>query len=71
MTLLSFHSYDIIINLFSCTKHPCGRVCSWGQTPKALPWMIQDLDAEADRIGVTRQSVIKVWLAERLKELHA
>ena len=35
-------------------------------------WMIQDLDKEADRIGVTRQSIIKVWLSERLKaERHA
>ena len=35
-------------------------------------WMIQNLDREADRVGVTRQSIIKVWLAERLKmELSA
>ena len=34
-------------------------------------WMIQDLDEEAGRIGVTRQSIIKVWLAERLKQIHA
>jgi hypothetical protein len=26
------------------------------------------LDKEAQRIGVTRQSIIKVWIAERLKE---
>ncbi len=26
------------------------------------------LDQEAKRIGVTRQSIIKVWIAERLKE---
>ncbi|MBN2729941.1 MAG: hypothetical protein JXR53_12020 [Bacteroidales bacterium] len=30
-------------------------------------WMIQSLDNEAQRLGVTRQSVIKVWIAERLK----
>lgn len=29
-------------------------------------WMIESLDAEAGRLGVTRQSVIKVWIAERL-----
>lgn len=29
-------------------------------------WMIQALDREARRMGVTRQSVIKMWLAERL-----
>jgi hypothetical protein len=31
-------------------------------------WMIHSLDREADRMGVTRQSIIKVWIAERLKE---
>jgi hypothetical protein len=30
-------------------------------------WMIDSLDKEAGRLGVTRQSVIKVWLAERLE----
>ncbi len=30
-------------------------------------WMIRSLDGEARRLGVTRQSVIKVWLAERLE----
>ena len=31
-------------------------------------WMIESLDREASRLGVTRQSIIKVWLAERLEE---
>lgn len=30
-------------------------------------WMIESLDREARKLGVTRQSVIKVWLAERLE----
>ena len=30
-------------------------------------WMIEMLDKEAGRLGVTRQSIIKVWLAERLE----
>lgn len=30
-------------------------------------WMIEGLDREAGRLGVTRQSIIKVWLAERLR----
>jgi hypothetical protein len=29
-------------------------------------WMVESLDVEARRLGVTRQSVIKVWIAERL-----
>ena len=31
-------------------------------------WVIEALDKEARKIGVTRQSIIKVWIAERLKE---
>jgi len=31
-------------------------------------WMIESLDKEANRLGVTRQSIIKVWLAERLEQ---
>jgi hypothetical protein len=31
-------------------------------------WMIESLDREARRLGVTRQSIIKVWLAERLEQ---
>jgi len=30
-------------------------------------WMVNQLDREAKRIGVTRQSIIKMWLAERLE----
>lgn len=30
-------------------------------------WMIESLDREAGKLGVTRQSVIKIWLAERLE----
>ncbi|MFN8525528.1 MAG: CopG family transcriptional regulator [Chloroflexota bacterium] len=29
-------------------------------------WMVTSLDREARRLGVTRQSIIKVWIAERL-----
>lgn len=34
-------------------------------------WMIDSLDREAKRLGVTRQSIIKVWIAERLQERAA
>ncbi|WP_423186520.1 type II toxin-antitoxin system BrnA family antitoxin [Alishewanella sp. d11] len=34
-------------------------------------WMIESLDKEASRVGVTRQSIIKVWLAERLEDIAA
>jgi hypothetical protein len=32
-------------------------------------WIIASLDKEAKRMGVTRQSVIKLWLVERLEKL--
>jgi hypothetical protein len=31
-------------------------------------WMIHSLDKEAKRLGVPRQSIIKIWIAERLKD---
>ena len=33
-------------------------------------WMIRSLDKEARRLGVPRQSIIKIWLAERLQTIH-
>ena len=30
-------------------------------------WVVESLDREAARVGVTRQSIIKVWLVERLQ----
>ena len=30
-------------------------------------WVVADLDREARRLGVTRQALIKLWIAERLK----
>ncbi|MCX5977550.1 MAG: CopG family transcriptional regulator [Coprothermobacterota bacterium] len=32
-------------------------------------WMIQQLDKEAKRLGVPRQSIIKLWVADRLKRV--
>lgn len=29
-------------------------------------WMVKALDQEAKRLGVTRQSIIKMWIDERL-----
>ena len=32
-------------------------------------WMVDALDHEARRLGVTRQSLIKVWIADRLEKI--
>ena len=34
-------------------------------------WMIESLDREAGKLGVTRQSIIKVWLADRLEQARS
>ena len=46
------------------------------QTPRRVnvdfpEWMVVSLDREAARLGVTRQSIIKMWLAERLESKAA
>ncbi|MDE3011626.1 MAG: CopG family transcriptional regulator [Pseudomonadota bacterium] len=32
-------------------------------------WMVESLDHEAQRVGVTRQSLIKLWLADKLADI--
>ena len=32
-------------------------------------WVINSLDKEAGRVGVSRQSIIKLWLVEKLKQI--
>ena len=32
-------------------------------------WMILSMDKESKRLGITRQSIIKIWISEKLKEL--
>ena len=31
-------------------------------------WMVHQLDREAMRLGITRQSVIKMWIAQKIAE---
>ena len=47
-----------------------------GQEPKRVnvdfpEWMVESLDREAKRLGVTRQSIIKVWVAQRIEKATA
>lgn len=32
-------------------------------------WMIHSLDKEAKRLGVARQAIVKLWIADRLKKV--
>jgi len=48
-----------------------GKARRIGTDPKRVnvdfpAWMVDSLDREARRLGVTRQSLIKLWLADRL-----
>lgn len=43
-----------------------------GQPPRRVnvdfpAWMVEGLDARAAHLGVTRQALIKMWIAERLE----
>jgi len=31
-------------------------------------WVVEGLDKEAKRLGITRQALVKVWIAEKLKD---
>lgn len=33
-------------------------------------WVVDGLDKQAKRLGITRQALVKVWIAEKLKEVH-
>lgn len=42
------------------------------QEPKRInvdfpTWMVESLDREARRLGVSRQAIIKIWIAEMLE----
>jgi len=32
-------------------------------------WVVNRLDQESNRLGVTRQSLVKIWIAERLEKV--
>jgi len=34
-------------------------------------WMVHSLDKEAKHVGVSRQAIIKMWLAEKLQNINA
>jgi hypothetical protein len=34
-------------------------------------WMVVRLDREANRLGITRQSIIKMWISEKIDEKSA
>lgn len=46
----------------------------WEPTPVSMDlplWMVHLLDKEAKRLGVSRQSIIKIWVADHLEKASA
>jgi hypothetical protein len=58
-------SEDIIDLLDLKTARPPGLEMRRGNVDFPV-WMVQSLDKEARRVGVTRQALIKLWLAGKL-----
>jgi hypothetical protein len=58
-------SQDIINELDLSTARRPGREVRRVRVDFPV-WMVESLDAEAVRLGVTRPSVITTWIAERL-----
>jgi len=51
----------------TCPQHAAPRLDQKRVNVDFPLWMVEQFDLEAYRLGVTRQSLIKVWLAERLE----
>lgn len=66
-----FESDEDIINDLDLDKASRPRLQSRRVNVDFPGWMVDELDREAARLGVTRQSVIKVWLSERLERSAA
>jgi hypothetical protein len=32
-------------------------------------WVVEKLDKQSKRLGITRQALVKVWIAEKLKQV--
>ena len=63
-----FDAGENVVDQLDLSK--AGRI---GTDPKRVnvdfpAWMVDCLDREARRLGVTRQSLIKLWLADRLAQ---
>ncbi|MEX0661612.1 MAG: hypothetical protein WD381_01820 [Balneolaceae bacterium] len=64
----SFDSGENIIEALDLSKAKRTSLDSKRVNVDFPEWMVHSLDKEAKRIGVSRQSVIKMWLAERLEK---
>ena len=61
-----FDSGDKIVDQFDLSKARRAGTDTKRVNVDFPAWMVDSLDREARRLGVTRQSLIKLWLAEKL-----
>ena len=59
---------DIIQDLDLAKAHRPGRAIRRVNVDFPV-WMVQLLDRESKRLGITRQAIIKFWIADKLKEV--
>lgn len=59
---------DDIIDHLDLSQAKRGNLASKRINVDFPAWVVDSLDKEAARIGITRQSIIKVWLVERLQQ---
>lgn len=66
-----FESGKNVLDYFDASKAVRGDIASHPQRVNVdfQPWVVEKLDQEASRIGTTRQSLIKMWIVQRLDSL--
>lgn len=62
-----FDNEENVIEYFDLNKKSRPGLTSKKINIEVPSWMLISLDKEAKKIGVTRQSIIKLWIAEKLK----
>ena len=61
-----FDTGDDVIPLLDVAQAKCPGLNAKRVNVDFPEWMVQSLDMEANRLGVTRHSLIKLWIADRL-----
>jgi hypothetical protein len=64
-----FDNGEDIIQELDLTKAQCPGQTSARVNVDFPEWMVQMLDNESKRLGISRQAIIKFWIADKLKEI--
>ncbi|MGH8301077.1 MAG: type II toxin-antitoxin system BrnA family antitoxin [Steroidobacteraceae bacterium] len=63
-----FNAGESVMNLLDLAKARRANVEIKRVNVDFPEWMVHSIDRQARRLGITRQSLIKIWLAERLEQ---